>query len=148
MLIRRLLGRLGSLASYYWAVIRGTLGLSDCSGGPSWPVRLLNIGSVDSGGGTPRLPAMLLSSSALPRMVWWWYSWILQRKETPRCFSFFQMSDSNTCYCAFLSRKSKVSFIWELHLQRATMRYLLVCFCVSSLAIKKETEKIYSIVVL
>lgn len=69
------------LAPYCWAMMRGMLGLSDCRGGPSSPVRLLNMGSVDRGGGARRFPAMFLSSSLLPWMVWWWYSWILQRTE-------------------------------------------------------------------
>lgn len=76
----------GGVAPYYWAMISGMLGLSDGSGGPSSPVRLLNMGSVDSGGGTPRLPAMFLSSSVFPWMVWWWYSWILQHRGTFRYF--------------------------------------------------------------
>lgn len=70
------------VGSYCWARMRGT-GLSDCRDRARSPVRLLNMGSVDRGGGTPRLPAMFLSSSVFPRMVWWWYSWILQRGDEP-----------------------------------------------------------------
>lgn len=62
--------------SYCWAMMRGMLGLSECGEARS-RVRLLNMGSVDRGGGTPRLPAMFLSSSVLSWIVWWWYSWIL-----------------------------------------------------------------------
>lgn len=58
----------------------GTLGLSERRGGASWPLRLSNMGSVDRGGATLRFPAMFLSSSLLPWMVWWWYSWILDKQ--------------------------------------------------------------------
>ncbi len=73
--------RIGGWGPYCWAMMRGMLGLSDCSGGAPSPVRLLNMGSVDRGGGTPRIPAMFLSSSVFPWMVWWWNSWILQQTE-------------------------------------------------------------------
>lgn len=69
--------------SYCWARMSGTLGLSERRGGASWPLRLLNMGSVDRGGAAgPRLPAMVRSSSPLPWMVWWWYSWILERQHS------------------------------------------------------------------
>lgn len=71
--------------SYCWARMSGTLGLSERRGGASWPLRLLNMGSVDRGGAAgPRLPAMVRSSSPLPWMVWWWYSWILSDNTAGR----------------------------------------------------------------
>ena len=65
--------------THCWAMMRGMLGLSDWRGGGRSPVRKLNMGREDRGGGTPRAPAMLLSSLLLPWMVWWWYSCILQQ---------------------------------------------------------------------
>ena len=52
------------------------------SGGPTMglvrcPVRTLNMGRVESGRGTSRLRAMLLSSSVSPWMVVWCTSWML-----------------------------------------------------------------------
>lgn len=48
-----------------------TMGLVRC------PVRTLNMGRVESGRGTSRLRAMLLSSSVSPWMVVWCTSWML-----------------------------------------------------------------------
>lgn len=43
-----------------------------------WPVRTLNMGSVESGRGTSRLPAMERSSRESPAMELWWTSWMLR----------------------------------------------------------------------
>ena len=42
------------------------------------PVRTLNMGRVESGRGTSRLRAILLSSAVSPWMVVWCTSWMLQ----------------------------------------------------------------------
>lgn len=79
-------------APYCWAMMKGMVGLSERSDAALSPVRLLNMGSVDRGGGKRRFPAMSLSSSVFPWMVWWWYSWILQQTDVLCFFCSFGMS--------------------------------------------------------
>lgn len=118
-------------------MISGMLGLSDCSGRPSSPVRLLNMGSVDSGGGALRLPAMFLSSSVFPWMVWWWYSWILQHRGTFKYFLMHKigLKDEDK------GHKAKLSYISKLDKQWKGRADSLVCPCISFLSVGKTQRK-------
>ena len=73
-----------AMVTHCWAMMSGMLSgwYARCMAGTLCPVRVLNMGRVERGGGTPSLvPAMSRSSLVLPTIVWWWYSCSLEEEE-------------------------------------------------------------------